>query len=310
MSTIKPKRKKTMEGGGEKVISRYMSPFTDFGFKKLFGEEANKELLMDFLNELLPIEEKIQDLTFQNNEQLGMFQRDRNAIFDIFCKDQKGREFIVEMQNGYQVFYKDRAVFYSTFPLQQQGVKGAWNFELKPVYCVGLLGFNLFGDPDPHEEIYHQCVHKVSLKDDNNRVFYDKLTYVFIELKKFTKEENALNSRFDKWIYFLKNLANFEEIPAIFNEPVFKQAVDVARLANYSDEERWAYEYSLKAFRDNVNVISTALSDGLKKGLEQGIEQGIEQGKLEVARNMKLQGMDSESITQYTGLPIEIVNTL
>ncbi len=118
-------------------ISKYVNPFTDFGFKRLFGETGDKALLIDFLNELvLPIH-KIIDLTFKNVEQIGEIKEERKATYDIFCTNQNGEKFIVEMQKAYQNFFKDRTVFYSTFPIREQAQKGKkWNFELQAVYCM------------------------------------------------------------------------------------------------------------------------------------------------------------------------------
>ena len=123
------------------MSARYINPFTDYGFKKLFGEEANKHLLISFLNDLLPIDDKITSISFKKNEQQGDIAVSRKAVYDIFCEDEKGNQFIVEMQNARQTYFKDRAVFYSTFPIREQAQKGDWDFKLKAVYCVGLLGF-------------------------------------------------------------------------------------------------------------------------------------------------------------------------
>ena len=244
--------------GGILVEARYMSPFTDFGFKKLFGEEANKRLLIDFLNHLLPIKDKIVDITFKKNEQLATDFTSRGAVYDIFCEDEKKNQFIVEMQNGRQTYFRDRAVFYSTFPIRDQAQKGQWNFKLKQVYCVGLLGFNLDDKPAKDEKIISEYIHTVNLKNQHNAVFYKKLNYIFVELPKFNKQEHEITTHFEKWLYFLKNLENFESIPAILKEEVFEEAFKVAEIANYTPEQRRVYESSLKVYRDNINVIETA----------------------------------------------------
>jgi predicted transposase/invertase (TIGR01784 family) len=102
----------------------YINPLTDFGFKKIFGSERNKDLLMDFLNNLLPEQHRIKELTFKKTEQLGINKLDRNVIFDSYCISQTDERFVVEMQKAYQEFFKDRAVFYSTFPIREQAKKG------------------------------------------------------------------------------------------------------------------------------------------------------------------------------------------
>ena len=121
---------------------RFINPFTDYGFKRLFGEEPNKDLLLDFLNQLLKEQEgEIVDLQYTNAEQLGLNKYERNAIFDIYCTNVKGEHFIVEMQKAEQDYFKDRALFYSSFPIQKQAKKGKWNFELKAVYTIAILDF-------------------------------------------------------------------------------------------------------------------------------------------------------------------------
>jgi predicted transposase/invertase (TIGR01784 family) len=99
-------------------MSKYLNPYTDFGFKKLFGEEANKDLLTDFLNQLLPPQHQIAALNFRNNEQLPDIPLERKAIFDIHCISTTGERFIVEMQKAKMNFFKDRSVYYSTFPIR------------------------------------------------------------------------------------------------------------------------------------------------------------------------------------------------
>ena len=120
--------------GTEGIQDKYVNPYTDFGFKLLFGTDMNKELLISFLNALLFKEETIKDVTYLNSEQLGTQELDRKAVFDVYCENEKGEKFLVEMQKGEQQFFKDRSVFYSTFPIREQAKRGDWNYELKAVY--------------------------------------------------------------------------------------------------------------------------------------------------------------------------------
>jgi predicted transposase/invertase (TIGR01784 family) len=123
------------------VVPKYFDPTTDFGFKKLFGEEANKDLLMDFLNSMLPLYHQIRALVFQKTEQLPDHEDGRKTIYDILCQDPNGETFIVEMQKARMIYLMDRAMYYTTFPIQAQAPKGPWNFKLKPVYVIGILDF-------------------------------------------------------------------------------------------------------------------------------------------------------------------------
>lgn len=174
---------------------KYINPLTDFGFKKLFGTEPNKALLIDFLNQILPKNHKIKDLTYASNEKLGHTQIDRKAIFDLFCIGEQGERFIVEMQKAKQNYFKDRSVFYASFPIQDQAKKSEWDYRLDPVYSIGILDF-IFEEHKKEEEL----LHVVELKNQRCEVFYDKLKFIYIELPKFNKKEEELETQFDKWL--------------------------------------------------------------------------------------------------------------
>ena len=131
---------------------KYINPLTDFGFKKLFGTEPNKILLIDFLNQILPERHKIKDLSYSRNEQVGQNDLDRKAIFDLYCIGESGERFIVEVQKAKQNYFKDRSIYYSSFPIQEQAKKGDWDYKLDPVYTVGILDF-IFEDSKNDDEI-------------------------------------------------------------------------------------------------------------------------------------------------------------
>ncbi|QYS91589.1 PD-(D/E)XK nuclease family transposase [Flavobacterium covae] len=293
--------------------AKYINPFTDFGFKKIFGEEASKNLLIDFLNALLPEYDQIKELSFKNTEQLGQSDLDRKAIYDIYCENEKGEKFIVELQKAKQNYFKERTIYYySTFPIREQAEKGEWNYNLKAVYCVGVLDFT-FDDYETEPE-RSEVVHTIKLKNQNGKVFYDKLTYIYLEMPNFNKQETDLNSRLDKWLYFIKNLEDFQNIPTIFKDEVFTQAFEKAELANFGQLDLDKYESSLKVYRDLKGVIDTAFDDGKMEGLIEGKMEGLIEGeikgKIETAKSLKRLGVSVEIITQATGLTKEEINKL
>jgi predicted transposase/invertase (TIGR01784 family) len=277
--------------------AKYINPYTDFGFKKLFGEEASKNLLIDFLNQLLPDEHKIVRLTLKNTEQLSRTITERKAVFDIHCENEKGDRFIVEMQKAKLKFFKDRAVFYTTFPIKEQAEKGDWDFKLTPIYCVAILDFTY--DEDREEKDY---ISNVQLKDQYCRVFYNKLTYIFIEMPRFNKEEHQLETHFDKWLYFLKHLEDFETIPEILNEEVFIQGFKTAEIANFDEKQMAEYEGSLMVYRDLKSAIDTSVEEGWMKGNVQGKIEGKTEKAKEVARESLKEGLSVELISKLTGL--------
>lgn len=280
---------------------RYINPYTDFGFKKLFGTDMNKELLISFLNALFDGKEEVKDITYLNTEHIGSLELDRKAVFDVYCENEKGEKFLVEMQKGEQEFFKDRSIYYVTFPIREQAKRGDWNYELKAVYAVSILNF-VFDQRD--DKYYH---HEIKLMDTGtNTVFYDKLTLFYLEMPKFNKTEDELHSMFDKWLFVLKNLSSLFERPAALQERVFKKLFEAAEIARFNPTELNQYEDSLKNFRDLYSVISTAEkkghAEGFTEGRAEGFTEGANQKAIEIAREMLAAGMPVDMIANLTKL--------
>ena len=249
----------------EEIKERFINPFTDFGFKRLFGTEPNKDLLIDFLNQLLPPKDRIEDLTFSNSETVPNIREERKAVFDIYCTNAKGQKFVVEMQKAEQRFFKDRSVFYASFPIQEQAKKKKlkkgekvipWNYELKAVYLVGVLNFTFpreEGVPDENE-----VKHVINLRDEKGRLFYSKMTLLFLEMPHFNKKLKDLKTNYDKWLWVLKHLPTLEEIPAELANGIFKKLFEVAEIAAFNAEEKAQYDASVKQFLDLYNIIDFA----------------------------------------------------
>ena len=293
---------------------KYISPFTDFGFKRLFGSEANKEFLISFLNSLIDDPDKIVDISYENVEKFGMSADERKAVFDLYCTTESGAHIIVEMQNAYQRYFMDRTIYYSSFPMQEVAKSGAWDFRLPKIYTIAILNFNMSEYHDTPE-----CKHVAKLTDvGTGKVFYDKLTYIYLEMPKFNKEIDQLESDYDRWMYVIKNMNNLEEYPERLKEKIFKAFFKKAEIYAFTRDERIAYELSLKAYRDYNNTISSAEWLGEKKGLEKGLEKGreegreeglkegeaigVEKGKIEIAKKMLLRGMSAEDVAEMTGI--------
>jgi predicted transposase/invertase (TIGR01784 family) len=280
--------------------AKYVNPFTDFGFKKIFGEEASKPLLIDFLNALLPHQSQIVDLSFKNTEQLGQTEADRKSIFDIYCESEKGEKFIVELQKAKQNYFKERTIYYSTFPIREQAEKGEWNYNLKAVYCVGILDFTFDDYKDEPEK--SEVVHTVQLKNQHGRPFYDKLVYIYLEMPNFALTESELKTRLDKWLYFIRYLEDFQAIPTIFKDEVFTSAFENAELANFDQAELDHYENSLKVYRDLKRAFDSAFDNGKMEGK---MEE-----KVEVVRLAKQMGISTAAIRKLTGLAEDEIDKL
>ena len=289
---------------------KYFNPFTDFGFKKIFGEEPNKALLIDFLNELLRDEERaIVDIEYLKDEQMGHSRAARRAVFDIHCRNQDGEHFIVEMQKTRQKYFKDRSLYYATFPIRSQGrmhgraaseacdqaeLPGDWDFQLQRVYMVAILDFVF--DEDAHEP--EKFRYNVKLTDiDTHKVFYDKLSFIYLEMPKFNKGLPDLASHFDKWLYALKNMPTLDEVPAALQEAVFLQLFRTAEIAQFNEAEYRAYHDSLKVYRDNANTFNYAIEQadrqGHERGLEAGRAEGLQAGRAEGLEAGRAEGLEA-----------------
>lgn len=286
---------------------RYINLLTDFGFKRVFGTEDHKQLTIDFLNTLLPERHQIQDLTFRSNENLGNTERDRRAIFDIFCEGGNGEQFIVEMQRTRQAFFRDRSVYYAAFPIRNQATKGDWDYQLPPIYTVSVLDFIM-------DEARHKTdlIHTVRLKDQNSDVFYDKLTFIYIELPKFNQSLDQCLTHVDKWLYLFRHLPELSDPPQALDNPIFAQLFEVAEIANFSPDEQDIYQDALKAYRDFNNVVNTAIQEAVEETREEERSRFLNQQRSLFLRQLTRQvGPLSESaIEQVNALPMDALESL
>lgn len=284
----------------DQFIEKYINPFTDYGFKKLFGEELNKDLLLDFLNELLKEEQgQITNLTYLKTEHLGATELDRKAIFDLYCENDKGEKFIVELQKTKQNFFKDRTVYYATFPIREQARRADWDYELKAVYTIAILDFIFDSDKAEPEKIRYD----VKLTDiETNKVFYDKLTFIYLEMPKFNKTIDELETRFDKWLFVLRNLNKLNRVPEKLREHVFDKLFETAEIAKFTPDQVRSYEDSLKNYRDLKNSLDTAREEGITEGIITGKIEGKIERNIEIAKNALKKGLSRKDICELTGL--------
>ena len=287
--------------------SRYINPYTDYGFKYFFGTEPNKDLTLHLVNALLQGREVIKSLTLLPTEQLGDTEEDRAYRFKVYCVNEKGDNIVIEMQMAEQQWFKDRSVYYSSFPIRSQAKRGKWNFKLKAIYTIGILNF-VFDEDKDDANYYH---HVVQLMDVNKKeVFYDKLTYIYLEMPKFTKTEDELVDLTDKWLYALKNLPRLLERPKALQERIFSKFFEVAEVAALSKEEYAKYWESEKVFYDNQGAFMTADQKGYNRGVAKGLAKGRAEEKLDNARKMKSKGYALEDIAEITGLTADEIAAL
>ena len=303
---------------------RYISLLTDFGFKRIFGSDINKDLLIDFLNSLFNGEQVVKNVTYLNSEHVGDVYAERKAIFDVYCENEHGEKFIVEMQNAYQTYFKDRSLYYATFPIREQAPKGDnWNFKLQHVYVVALLNYDMNEEAFSLESINHD----VGLLDkQTHKVFNNKLTFKYVEIARFNKDINELETNFDKWLYVLRNLSRLDNQPTYLRNEVFNRLFSQAEIARFDKTELKAYEDSLKAYRDIKNSLDTAKeegrAEGRAEGLAEGRAEGLAEGRAEghaegasekalaVARELLAMNMSIDNIKKVTGLTDDEIHNL
>ena len=295
------------------MMAKFINPFTDVGFKRIFGQEINKDLLIDFLNALLQGERQVQDIHFLDKELLPEFEKDRGLIYDIYCTDARGEQFIVEMQNKEHVNFRERTLYYLSQAVARQGERGAdWKFELKAVYGVFFLNFRLTNLP-------RKLRTDIVLSDrDTHELFTDKMRFIFLELPSFTKEESECETDFERWIYVLKNMETLQRLPFKARNAVFQKLEQIVDIAAMSKEDRMKYDESIKVYRDQLAVMEferqKGMAEGMAKGMEKGMAEGIAKGahdkQLEIARNLRQMGLSAESIVRVTGLDADVVATL
>ena len=274
----------------------FINPFTDIGFKRIFGQEFSKPLLLDFLNNLLVGERKIENITFLDKEMPRDIEGERSIIYDVLCETETGEKIIVEMQNQRQPFFKQRSIFYASEAISRQARKGReWRFDIKAVYLIAFLNFTL-------EDIGTTFRTDVALLDMRTKeVFSDKIRLIYLQLPYFNKEADECENDFECWIYVLKNMETINRLPWTAKSAVFKRLEEIAEVRALTKEEQMQYDHALKVYRDNYNTFQGAIEEGMKEGREKGRADKTK----EVAQNMKKMGMSIEQIAQACGISVE-----
>ena len=297
-------------------MATYMNPFTDVGFKRIFGQEFSKPLLIDFLNNLFYGQLHIVDLKFLDKEQLGIFDQDRSLIYDVYCELDTGEKIIVEMQNCKQGNFKSRSIYYICESIARQGEQGMeWNYQIKAVYLIAFLNFTLSDiDTDFRTDV-------LLMNKRKKQEFSDLLNLIYLQLPYFEKSAEACENNFDRWIYLLKHMETIVKLPWPEKNPVFQRLAEISDLGSLSREERMKYDEAIRKYRDTLCVMQSQLDEGIQIGRDQGIQIGrqqtlaeaqkqIQQNLASVARNLKAQHVPLDVIASSTGLSIQEIENL
>ncbi len=272
---------------------KFVDPKNDLAFKKIFGNENKKEILISFLNAILDFKEdrEIIDIEILNPYQVPKIEELKETILDIRATDKKNYQFIVEMQKNDKGDFAKRSLYYTSKAYISQLNSGKNYKILKSVYFIGILNFKMF-----ESESYilrHLILNKETLKQE-----IKDFDFTFIELPKFNKELNELDKLSDKCIYFIKNANKLDLIPKeLENIKEFKEAFEIANSYSWKKQELEVYDYMMLKEMDKVNELETAIN----KGIKEGIEKGEKQKAIEIAKNL-LDILDIETISIKTGL--------
>ena len=282
-------------------MAKYINPFTDVGFKRIFGQELSKPLLLDFLNSLFEGEKRIVNLTFLDKEQPALFEEDRSLIYDIYCETDEGEKIIVEMQNKSQPYFKNRSIYYVSESIARQGERGSsWNYEIDSVYLVAFLNFS----PLDFKKQFRTDV--VLAEKDTKEQFSDKLRMIYLQLPLFKKEAEDCENQVERWIYLLKNMETLNRLPWAAQSAVFKKLESIADVGGMTRAERLQYDEALKKYRDTISVFEGVRLEGRMEGNAEGrLEE-----KIAIARNLKSMGMSISDVSKATGLSEEGIKVL
>ena len=274
-------------------VGRYIDLMFDLGFKRVFGKEANKDILISFLNEFIP-DRHIVDLNYLNVEQTGLAPDNKKSYFDVQCRTDDGSFIIVEVQNAKQKHFRERVLYYASLPVLKQLERGSM-YDLVPVYVLSILNFKLDRSLGDESEV----VSTYSVREDNTgERMTDILHLIFIELGRFGKTLEELVNDKEKWYFCLLHMNTFLERPPCLQAEIFKRLFNVAEVETLPEDEKEQYIKEMAIERDILNQREFAREEGRA----QGIEQGRAQGKIEVARSMLAKGMSVQDIVEITGL--------
>ena len=291
-------------------MARFIDPRVDWAFKRIFGSEDTKECLITFLNGLFEDELVIKDVTFAKTEKLGLRPDDRGVVFDVYCITNEGKHVIVEMQKKEQEYFADRALYYTARAIVQQGIRGIWDYHLAPVYTVCFMDFV------SQSPILKEFRTDLVLTDLQTRQqVSDRMRIVYLQLPLFDKHTEAeCMDIFDCWIYIVKNMNMFEQMPFSEKYPVFRKLAEIGDLRKLSREELELYDEDIKNMRD---IYATRKFDekkgmeiGMAKGRAEGRAEGMEKEKLATARRLLSMGLSEEQVSTATELPLEEIQKM
>ena len=311
-------------------MSVFINPFTDFGFKRIFGQENHKKILIGFLNALFEDDFVVKDLEYRDKEQTGETKHDRSVLYDIYCTLDDGSSVIVEMQNKKEMNFDARALYYASRSIVAQGEKGdEWQYNCVPVIGVYFLNYlqdglgRAFRSDFAITRTREVFAHTANISgipsappatNPDKTPFEGRLRMVFLQMPEFTKTEAECTTDLDKWAYIMNHMEKLNNIPWAAQDELYAELSKVSQVAALSPKERAAYDENLRQYRDNLAALAASYEDGIKEGekigREQGEKIGREQRNLEIASKLIDLQFEDGIIVQSTGLSLNEIQKL
>lgn len=286
---------------------RYVDLLMDSGFKAVFGDERNKDVVIDFLNAVLEGEHHVVSIEYLNNEVLGEPSSSKGVRFDLHCIDDLGVRFVVEMQRArHSDDFFERSIYYGSRLYTLQQLKGEKSYHMKPVYVIGIMEGNL-----SHMRPDAGYVARFSMQESDALYIAPKtISCIFVQLGFFDKKAEECICIIDQWCFSLKNMGGLEEQPQDFDETSFSNLFRASEIAQFDETKRINYDTERMTERDYQHDLYFSRKEGREEGREEGLKQGRDEAKLEDAKNLKELGVSVDVIAKATGLSIEVIEAL
>ena len=289
--------------------TRFADPTVDFAFKRIFGTEAYKQNTVNLLNDLIP-GIGIADVKFINTELQGETSDSRKSVIDVCCEDASGNNFIIEMQNASQEYFRERTLFYASKFISLLGNQGNWDYHIPPVYVVSFLDF-------PLDNLHlanrngRYLLHYTLQDSETHEKMGGGTEFFFLGLRDFTKSEKKLANNLEKWLFLLQNSSSLKEIPETFRGDVqFSRFFVACERAGFSKSEEMEYVRDMMTKNDIENSRREACERAKADGIKKGKAEGVAENRREVAKKMKADGLEPSLIAKYSGLTVEEVEAL
>ena len=288
----------------QNMKGKFINPLTDVGFKRIFGSEESKSVLIYLLNTVIGDENRIVSIEYTDKEHPSESTEGKTVIYDIYCTTSDGRRIIVEMQSERQHNFKKRTLYYVARSISRQIMKGETDYEYDAVYLVSLLNFT---DRSISDDIRTE-VRLMDMK--HKRAFMNEMRMIYVQLPLMKKTEEECDNDLDYWIYILNNMETLDKIPFTDKNPAFVELIDLATYQNMSEDEQVAYDRSLKRMWDYDNMLRGEREYAMAEGEARGEARGRAREKAKIAKNMKNLAVPIDIIIKASGLTKEQIEAL